>query len=62
MFDMIDTAFSYWKALIVCYFFQESSKVKESSLYEIWNVDTVFLIGAAELCACVMDKAGRGGK
>ncbi len=28
MVDVVDTAFSYWKALIL----QESSKVKESSL------------------------------
>ncbi len=42
MFDMVDTAFSYWRALIVCWFLQESSKVKESSLHVIWNAHTVF--------------------
>ena len=26
-------------------FFQESSKVKESTLDELWNADTVFLLG-----------------
>ncbi len=30
-------------------FFQESSKVNESSLHEIWNADTAFLLRAAEL-------------
>ncbi len=28
MFDMVDTAFTYCRALIVCLFLQESSKVK----------------------------------
>ncbi len=26
-------------------FLQESAKVKESSLHEIWNADTAFLVG-----------------
>ena len=34
-YNMIDTAFSYGRVLIVCSFLQESSKVKESSLHEI---------------------------
>ena len=42
--DMVDTAFGNKRALIVCYFFQESSKVKVSSLYVIWNVHTAFLL------------------
>ncbi len=45
---MVDTAFSYRRALIVCYFLQESFKVKENSLHEIWNADTAFLLGQAE--------------
>ena len=42
MFDMIDIAFNYWRALIVCLFLRESSKVKESSFYVIWNAHTAF--------------------
>ncbi len=38
MLDMVDTASSYGRALIICQFLQESFKVKESSLHEIWNV------------------------
>ncbi len=51
MFDVVDAAFSYWRALIVCYFLLESSKVKESSLYVMWNVHTAFLlcVGASML-------------
>ncbi len=49
MFDMVDTVFSYGRALIVCLFLQESVKVKESSLYKIWNADTAFLLGGAAL-------------
>ena len=44
MLDIVDTTFSYGRELIVCLFLQESSKVKESSLYEIWNADTAFLV------------------
>ncbi len=29
MFDMVDTVFSYGRALIVCYYLQESSKAKK---------------------------------
>ena len=43
MFDMVDTAFSYRRILIICEFLQESSKVNESSLHVIWNAHTVFL-------------------
>ncbi len=49
MFDVADTVFSYWRALIVCLFLQESFKVKESSLYVIWNTDTAFLRSGAEI-------------
>ncbi len=48
MFDMVRTAFSYIRWLIVCQFLELSSKVKESSLHEIWNADTAFLLGGAE--------------
>ena len=36
MFDMVYTAFKYWRALIVSGIF----KVKESSLYVIWDIHT----------------------
>ncbi len=49
MFTMVDTVLKYWRTLIVCYFLEESSKVKESSLHEIWNVDTAFFLDGAEL-------------
>ncbi len=45
MFNVVDTAFSYGRVLIICYFLQESSKVKASSLHEIQNADTAFLLG-----------------
>ncbi len=45
MVDMVDTVFSYGRALIVCYSLHESSKVIECSLPEIWNADTAFLLG-----------------
>ncbi len=44
LFHMADTAFSYGRVLIVCYIFQESSKVKESSWHKIGNADTAFLL------------------
>ncbi len=37
MCDIVDTAFRYWRALIICKFLHESSRVKESSLHVIWN-------------------------
>ena len=46
---MVDTAFSYGRALIVCYFLQESSKVKGSILHEIWYADIPFLLGGADI-------------
>ncbi len=55
MFDMVDTAFSYGRALIACYFFQESFRVEESSLYGIWNADTAFfLLSGAELAELIL--------
>ena len=45
MFDMEDTTFCDGRVLIVCHFLQESSTVKESSLHEIRNADTAFLLG-----------------
>ncbi len=53
MFNVIDTAFSYGRALIACLFLQESSKGKESGVDEIWNADIAFLLGGAELIGCV---------
>ncbi len=52
MFDMVDTAFSYGRGLIVCSSLQEFSKAKESTLHVIWNVDTAFLLCEAELENC----------
>ena len=49
MIDMVDTSFSYGRTLIVCKFLQESFKIKESSLHEIWNADTAFLRSGAEV-------------
>ncbi len=34
MFDMVDSASNYWRVLIFAYFFNGSSTVKGSSLYE----------------------------
>ncbi len=44
--DMVDTTFSYWRTLIICYFFQQSLKVQEStcSLHVIWNAHTIFYV------------------
>ena len=49
MFRVADTAFSYRRELIVFFFLQESSKVKESSLLKIWSTDTAFLRGEISL-------------
>ena len=49
MFSVVDTAVSYGRTSIICWFLLESSKVKESSLHEIWNADTAFLLGGAEM-------------
>ena len=48
MFYNVYTAFSYGRDIIVCLIFQESFKVKESSLYDNWKNST-FLFGGAEL-------------
>ena len=49
MFDVVDTVYIYGRALIICSFLQqEFSKVKESSLCESWNADTVFLHSGAK--------------
>ncbi len=46
MFDVVDTAFSYGRALIICLLVQESSKVKESSLHEMWmQIRHFYLVG-----------------
>ncbi len=50
MLDMVDTTFSFGRALIVCWSLKESFKVKERSLHEIWNAaDIAFLLGEADL-------------
>jgi len=49
MLDIVDTAFSYERNLIVCSFLQDFSKEKESNLQLICNAHTVFL-----LCGTVM--------
>ena len=49
MFDMVDTAFSYGRGLIVCKFLQDSFKVKESSWHEFRNADTAFILGGADM-------------
>ncbi len=49
VFDMVDTVFAYSKALIICSYFQESSKIKESSLCVIWNAHTAFLLCGADI-------------
>ncbi len=51
---MVDAAFSYERALIVCKFLQESFKVKESNLHEIWNADTMFLLSGAHIKNCTV--------
>ena len=48
-FDIVDTAFSYKKELIVCLFLQYFSKEKESSLQLMWNANTAFLLCGAEM-------------
>ncbi len=52
--NALDIAFSYERLLIVCWFFQESFKVKESSLHDIWNADTAFLLYGADLQATII--------
>ena len=49
MFDIVDSAFSYERELIVCSFLQDFSKGKGSSLQLICNAHTVFLLCDAEL-------------
>ena len=44
MFDIVDTAFSYERELIVCSFLQDFSKGKGSSLQLICNAHTAFLL------------------
>ncbi len=49
MFDIVDTAFSYGRGLIICSSLQEFSKTKESTMHVIWNVDTAFLLCGADV-------------
>ncbi len=53
MADMVDTVFSYWRALIICQFLQESSKVEESSLHVIRNAHTTFLLCGTDISSRV---------
>ncbi len=46
IFDMVHTAFSYWRAL-TANFSINYSNVKESSLYIMWNAYTAFLLCVA---------------
>ena len=48
MFDIVDTAFSYERELIVCSFLQDFSKGKGSSLRLICNAHTAFLLGGGQ--------------
>ncbi len=49
MFDIVDTAFSYGRGLIVCSSLQEFSKTRESTLHVIRNVDTAILLCGADV-------------
>ena len=48
MFDIVDTALSYERELVVCSFLQDFSKGKGSSLQLIYNAHTAFLLCGAE--------------
>ena len=50
MFNVVDTAFSYGRALSANFFRTLSRLKKVVNLHEIWNADTVFLLGGAVLC------------
>ena len=49
MFDIVDTAFSYERKLIVCSFLQDFSKGKGSSLQLFCNAHTAFLLCTAAM-------------
>ena len=53
MSDIVDTAFSYDRKLIVCSFLQDISMGKGSSLQLIFNTLTAFLLCGAELQGCI---------
>ena len=55
MFDIVDTAFSYKRELIVFLFLQEFSKEKGSSLQSICYVHTTFLLCGADYCTPPLD-------
>ena len=53
MIDIVDTAFSYKRGLIVCSFrgsfLQDFSKVKGSTLELIWNTHTAFILTVGQI-------------
>ena len=55
MFNMVYTVFSCRRGFIVCWVLQESLKVKESSLHDIWNEDTAFLLRGAQGLSNISD-------
>ena len=48
MFDIVDTAFSYEREMIVCSFLKDFSEGKGSTLLLICNAHTAFLLCGAE--------------
>ena len=48
MFDMVYTAFSYEREMIVCSFLQDFSRGKGSSLQSMSNAHTTFLLCGAD--------------
>ena len=49
MFNVVDTAFCYGRALIACLFLWESFKGEVTSLHEIRNADTAFFPSRTEV-------------
>ena len=59
MFDIVDTAFSNEKELIVCSILQDFSKGKESGLQLMCNAHTVFLLyGTEVIMRCIFRSYG----
>ena len=54
MFNMVDTALSYERELIVCSFLQDFSTGKGSSLQLICNAHTAFLLCGADIAQKVI--------
>ena len=53
MFDIVDTALSYERELIVCSFLQDFSKGKGSSMQLVFNAHIAFLLCEADLLKSV---------